>query len=81
MTLRQDRPIPAGQAVPLVLKLSDWSRHLRWWKPEAGIPRRCPECNAHLTVEPPAGQLYGRVWCPIGCGREYAFVSAAGWQL
>jgi hypothetical protein len=75
------REAPADHVARPVLKMSDWSRALRWWKPEAGIPQRCAECNAQLAVEPPCGQRYGRVVCGIGCGREYAFVSAVGWEL
>jgi len=83
MTASTSRKPPADHVKLPELKLSDWSRQLRWWKPEAGIPRRCPTCSARLMVDPPLWERWGRVYCGIdsGCGREYAWVSAVGWNL
>ena len=75
------RLAPEGHVARPVLRMSDWSRHERWWRPETGIPRRCTTCQSQLGVEAPEGQRFGRVYCVIGCGREYAFVSSVGWQL
>lgn len=77
------RPAPEGHVALPTLKMSDWSRPIRWWSPEAGIPRRCPACRARLLVEPPLWERFGRVVCGIdsGCGREYAWVSSTGWEL
>jgi hypothetical protein len=81
MTRTQHRPSPEGHVAQPVLKLSDWSRALRWWRPESGIPRRCAECNASLTNEPPQWERFGRVYCLLGCARQYAWISSVGWEL
>ena len=75
------REAPEGHVERPVLRMSDWSRARRWWRPELGIPERCPTCSSRLGVEAPEGDIYGRVVCVIGCGREVAWVSSIGWNL
>jgi hypothetical protein len=75
------RPEREGHTALPVLRMSDWSRAARWWRPELGIPQRCPTCRSRLAVEAPEGQRFGRVLCALGCAREVAYVSSIGWNL
>ncbi len=75
------RPEPEGHVALPVLRMSDWSRVRRWWRPEAGIPRHCPSCGARLANEPPQWERFGRVYCLLGCARQVAWISSAGWEL
>jgi len=75
------REAPEGHVERPVLRMSDWSRARRWWRPELGIPERCPTCGSGLGVEAPVAARFGRVVCVIGCGREVAWVSSIGWNL
>lgn len=82
-TMREPvRPIPANHVALPTVTMADWSRSLRWWKPETGIPRRCPDCNAQVMVEPPLWDRSGRVVCGLGagCGRDIAWISNVGWE-
>lgn len=75
------RPAPEGHVSLPTVTMADWSRVLRWWKPETGIPRRCVGCGAGLTNEPPQWERYGRVYCLLGCARQCAWISNVGWHL
>lgn len=75
------RLTPADHVPLPTVRMSDWNRERRWWKPETGIPRRCVACNARLMVDPPLWERYGRVACLVGCGREVAYISSVGWHL